>query len=327
MRTKEILTRVNEAISLINAPLRLNAALESLVRDLESQVRSEIANSKGVGNALKTITTILAGAADNGKRPGLAYPWIDAEGRQCVCDGFVLFRLREHLPLPERPADVPDPPDVAKLFPADLSAYKTLPMPSAKELRAFIAVERAKHGRRRNDFAPVWSFGEGAPSVNALYLLYAATVFPNAAEIFWQAPLSAMYIACDEGDGIVLPIRTFKETPEQLKAQREADAARRKADEERREIVSAAGEDYKVARKIANDAQAAKNAALIEAEKAADKHTKAKAMETYYGHAEDEGLARLRMYKAAMVTIEDFDIEPGELEYLLRLLHARELAA
>lgn len=325
MRTQEILTRVNEAISLIDSNASPRNALDSLARDLEGQLRSEIANSKGVGNALKTVTAILDANKDG--RVGLSYPWTDAEGRQCVCNGYVLFRLREHLPLPERPADIPDAPDVAKLIPTDLSGYKTLPMPSAKELRAFIAVERAKCGRRRNDFKPLWSFGEGAPKVNALYLLDAATIFPNAAELFWQTVVSPLYITCDEGDGIVLPVRVFEDTPEK-RAQHEADeAAQRKAEEERREIISKAGDDYKAARKDANDAQAAKNAAKIKAEKAKDNRTKSQAMQAYYKHAEAEGKARLRMYAASMIAIEDFDIEPGQFEYLVRLLHVRELAA
>ena len=74
-------------------------------------------------------------------------------------------------------------------------------------------------------------------------------------------------------------------------------------------------------------AQAAKNAAKIKAEKAKDNRTKSQAMQAYYKHAEAEGKARLRMYAASMIAIEDFDIEPGQFEYLVRLLHVRELAA
>ena len=317
MRTQEILTRVNEAIALfgdknISSPC---LAMQSLARDLEAQLRSEIANSKGVGNAVKTIVSILKGA-EKDKRYALAYPWIDGEGRQCVCNGFVAFRLRNHLPLPERPKDAGDPIDLDRIIPDDLSGYKPLPMPSAKELREFIAIERAKHtGRRRID--PVWDFGEHKPAVNACYLLHAATVFPNAAELFWASITKPLILTCADGEAVVCPIRVQGKT---------ASEEEQKAEAERRETIRKAHEDHNAWQEKAGEAQLAKNAALIEAEKATDEAAKDRAMQEYYTHAEAEGHARLQSYAAIMSVNPDYDITPDEFEYLIRMIHVREYA-
>ena len=325
MRTQEILTRVNEAIALFG-PKNISSpclAMQSLARDLEAQLRSEIANSKGVGNATKTIVGILKGA-DKNNRHSLAYPWIDGEGRQCVCDGFVAFRLRNHLPLPERPKDAGDPIDLDRVIPASLADYKPLPMPTAKEIREFIAIERAKHtGRRRID--PVWDFGEHLPAVNACYLLHAATVFPNAAELFWQSIYKPLIIACDDGDFAICPIRVEGKTAGEEECK--AEAERKAAEAERRETIRKANEDRDAWQQKAAEAQREKNAALVEAENAADEAAKAQAMQTYYEHAEAEGQARLKSYAAAQIADPEHDITLEQFEYLVKLLHVRDYAA
>lgn len=325
MRTQEILTRVNEAIALfgdnkLSAPCD---ALQTLARDLEAQLRSEIANSKGVGNATKAIVGALK-VAEKDNRRALAYPWIDSEGRQCACNGFVAFRLRNHLPLPERPKDAGDPIDLDRIVPSDLSSYKPLPMPTAKELREFIAIERAKHGGRRR-IDPVWDFGEYKPAVNACYLLNAAEVFPNAAEIFWQTITKPLVITCKDGDGVICPVRVEgkQASPEEQKAE----AERREAEAQRRETIRKAEEERDAQMKKAVEEQTAKNAALIEAENAADDEAKAKAMEAYYEHAEAEGKARVRANAAMQIVQPDWDITPEQFEYIVNLIHVREHAA
>lgn len=313
MQTQEILSRVNEIISLVESNASPLDALRSFAGDLEAQVRHEYAVSNGVGNAAKTIVGVLKDAEKYG-RHALAYPWIDAEGRQCICNGLVAFRLRNHLPLPERPKDAGETVDLDRIIPSDLTGYKTLPMPSAKELRAFIAIERAKStGRRRND--PVWDFGEHKPAVNARYLLHIATVFPNAAELFWVSIFKPLVIACDAGDGAVCPIRLQGKTPSEEE---------QKAEAERRETIRKALDDRNAAQEEAASAQTEKNAALIDAENANCDAAKDNAMRRYYEHAEAEGRARLRSYAAARIADPDFDITPDQFGYLVCLLHARE---
>lgn len=323
MRTQEILTRVNEAIGYFGDKLCTSRdVLESLARDLEAQLRLEIANSKGVSNAVKTITALLKPEL-KGARPGLAYPWVDAEGRQCVCNGFVAFRMRNHLPLPERPANAGEGIDLDRVFPSDTTGYKALPMPSAKEIREFIAVERAKFTGRPKNFEPVWDFGPEAPSVNAHYLLDAATVFPNAETILWNTLVSILVIKCEDGDAALCPLRTNKRQP-QPASEEERKAV--EAEQQRRENIRKAHDEYNAAQKEAGEAQMTRHKAHIEAENASDDATKAKAMQTYYEHCDIEAKARLRSYAAAMIFDADYDITTGQFEYLVHLLYAREYA-
>ena len=101
MQTHEILSRVNDAISLVEANNSPLDALKSLASGLEAQVRHEVAKSSGSGNAVKTVEAMLKPMLES--RTALAYAWIDSKGRQCICDGFQAYRLKKHLPLPKRP--------------------------------------------------------------------------------------------------------------------------------------------------------------------------------------------------------------------------------
>lgn len=210
MTTQEILTRVMDIAQLAstsNATGTLQNTINALQKDLAAQVRTETAKSAGKGNAKRTIDAILRNVRKEGARTSLHYAWIDSENRQCFCDGFQAYRLKDHLPTEERPADAGDPIALEKIFP-DASQYEQLPLPSYAELKAFVSVERARIGRK-ND--PVWYFGEGKPAVNAVYLL-------NALAIFQDATLSCtrddryrlhnpLYISSANGDGILCPVR------------------------------------------------------------------------------------------------------------------------
>ena len=122
MRTQDILARVNEAIALFDDRCSPRETLDALRNDLEAQIRTEIANSKGVGNAVKVIEKILA-VTKKDNRMNLAYPWIDPQGRQCVCNGYVAYRLKNHLPLPERPDEAGEAIDLDRIFPASLQIF------------------------------------------------------------------------------------------------------------------------------------------------------------------------------------------------------------
>lgn len=334
MNTQEILTRVNDALGECtpgNVPYYLTHKLQTLSGDLEAQLRREIAASKGVGNAAKVISAMLK--AQESSRKSLSYPWIDGEGRQCACDGFQAYRLREHLPLVDRPDDAGEPVDLARVFPASLDGWKRLPMPSVKELRAFIAVERSKHpGRRKAD--AIWDFGPHAPSVNAQYLLNAATVFPNAAELFWNTLVSPVVLTCEQGDAVVLPIRTDKtmEQPtddeckaiEAENAQKERNARYAK---ERADTMRQAREDAAAALEDSKNAQYAQAKALHdakEADTAQDAAAKDAAMQAYYDACEAEGKARLRQHAATLVFDPTLYMEPVDFAAILGKLYVRE---
>ena len=220
MTTQEILSRVNEAYGFFDNPITPAAqALKALADDLEAQLRAEIARSKGCGNAVKSLERIMKGVGES--RPAIRHPWIDGEGRQCVCDGFVAFRLRNPLPLHDRPKDAGEPIDLDRIFPTDLSKHQALSMPSVTELRQAISVQKAQFTGKAKNFTPRWHFGPEKPVVNAQFLLDAATIFPNAAEIFWISTISPLVIRCAEGDALILPIRIFDD--ESPKATDQAD--------------------------------------------------------------------------------------------------------
>ncbi|MBQ7052342.1 MAG: hypothetical protein IJN79_06060 [Clostridia bacterium] len=213
MKTELILTRVNE----ISAHLKDGAldftgqtALRTLISDLAEQVRMETAASNGAGNAAKTISAMLKRIRkDQEGRTALHYAWIDAKGRQCVCDSYRAFRLTEHLPLEDRPADAGDPIDLDKIVPVITpEQYYALPLPSVGELKAHIALERA--GKVRGDTI-LWYFGDDAPTVDAMYLMDVLAVLPDAAEVYVQRGeagiRSPMLIKGIRGEAILLPVR------------------------------------------------------------------------------------------------------------------------
>lgn len=210
MKTEHILARVNDALAPLNAARpdadATRAALQLLASDLAEQVRMESAASKGAGNAAKTIQAILTKLRKKDHRTALHYAWVDAKGRQCVCDGFRAFRLTEHLPMEDRPADAGDPIDLDKVVPAiTQDTHYALPLPSIAELKAHIAIERA--AKR----SPLWDFGDAAPTVNAEYLRDLLTVLPDAAEIYVQRGrtgiASVMLAKGERGEAILLPVR------------------------------------------------------------------------------------------------------------------------
>ena len=344
MNTQQILARVHDAMqpyeAIVNAADSRSYSAESvasdmrdrlanLAADLEAQVRNEIAASKGVGSALKAMNAVLN---KDDPRECLRYPWIDAEGRQCVCDGFQAYRLREHLPLIERPDDAGTPIDLEKIIPSNLDGWKELTPPAAKELRAFIAVERAKQGGRRKDFVALWSFGDDAPTVNAQYLLNAVTIFPDM-RLFWNTLVSPLVIVSERGDGVVLPIRTTK-----TQAKPATDAERRAIEREQQERERhhrEIAEEAKARLQARRDADAAwddVHAAQKAQLNAMDRMSKAGAAESdadknaYLDACEAEAKARLRHYAATIVFDERHSMTPEEFENIVRKLYRHDAA-
>ena len=205
MKTEISLARVNEVLALNDEPATARCKLEALSADLAEQVRTEYAASRGEANAARTISALLKANKKDSGRTALHYAWIDGKGRQCVCDGFRAFRLNEALPLEERPADAGDPLNLDKVVPDIRNGYAAVALPSAKEVKAFIALERAAKGRK---VSLVWDFGKGKPAVNAAYLLDLLNVLPDATEIYCGGPFAPLYAKSARGDAVLLPVRS-----------------------------------------------------------------------------------------------------------------------
>lgn len=257
MKTEIILARVNEVLALNDDDLSTaRCKLEALSADLAEQVRAEYAASRGEANAARTISALLKANKKDSGRTALHYAWIDGKGRQCVCDGFRAFRLNEALPLEERPADAGEPLNLDKVVPDIRRGYAAAALPGAKEVKAFIALERAAKGLK---VSPVWDFGKGKPAVNAAYLLDLLNVLPDAAEIYCGGPFSPMYAKSERGDAVLLPVRAeaknaeYAEYAEAQRARQQAakDAADR--DKFRADVLGNMLEKYN--ERVQNDPQ------------------------------------------------------------------------
>ena len=205
MNTQNTLNRLNAILSMPESTVR--TAITNLIAELEGDLRAEIAKSSGTGSAQKVITKMLKAVVDT--RPGLGYAWNDAEDRQCVCDGYRAFRLKNHLPLAPRPDSVGKGIDLDAIFPtAENFAVKFLPisLPSITEVKQYIAIEKAKDKHAEI----LWHFGPDMPAVNAYYLADLITVLPTADTVWYKDLNSPLYARCGEGDAVLLPMRTSK---------------------------------------------------------------------------------------------------------------------
>lgn len=308
MNTQEILARVNDAMAPYAAIERaedsrsynadsiaydMKVRIAQLAADLEAQVRMECAASKGATNATRTITKMLARCKKESFRTSLHYAWTDGEGRQCVCDGYRAFRFKEPLPLEPRPENAGEAIDLDKIMPNGRD-YAATPLPSAQELRSYIAIEKAKSGGKRGT-CPLWDFGEGKPVVRADYLLDLVQVFPDAAEIFYgvgEKLLSPLFVRCDAGEAILLPVRANRVVAEIAAARK----AKEDADQAIKAQAEAEGRDPEYIRER-------------EERRAKRKAAAKKAL--------DDNLSRIRM---EMALSEDYALELDEFEYLVNLM-------
>lgn len=322
MNTQEILARVCDAMSPFSAieqaedsrsynaesvALDMHERLSALRADLEAQLRLEIAASKGSVSATRTLTKLLDRCKKESDRVSLHYAWQDAEGRQCICDGYRAFRLREPLPLEPRPADADDPVNLDAIMPKVIgSGYASIPLPSAKEIREHIAIEKARRGLKRGE-SPVWDFGPGKPAVNASYLLDLVNVFPDATEIFYQQnALRPLYVRCERGDAVLLPVRTARAVAEAAAA-RDAEANERRALEARAKELGIDPMELKEreARKKEREARKAKRKA----------------------DAEKAFANRLQLIRNEMSLNPNYSLEPDEFAELVALMDAAQQVA
>lgn len=307
MTTQEILTRVNAARAIIAkdeqyaCPGTVYGELSFIIRDLEAQLRMESAASKGTTNATRTITKMLNYVKKHDYRESLHYAWLDSEGRQCVCDGYRAYRLKEPLPLEPRPENAGETFDLNGVIPKDLRDYAATPLPSLQEVKAHIAIERAKYTGKRGGFVALWDFGEGKPVVNAEYLRDLLQVFPDAAEIFHgvgEKLMSPLFVRCDAGDAILLPVRTNRTTAEI--------AAARQAKEDERKALEARAEEQGIDPEVLRERE--------------ERRAKRKAM------AKKTLADQLAHIRIEMTLSEDYALELDEFKYLVDLIAQVEAA-
>lgn len=201
--SEKVLARLHEILAM--NPAEMPAPLRDLAADVSAMVRSDYASQKGVSSPLRTMNALIKACRKHTFREEFYYAWTDGKGRQCWTDAVIAFRLVDHLPLEPRPDHLrPEPIDLDKIFPASFEGYTRLDLPSLKDVRASIAVQRAENGSRE---IPLWDFGFRRPLVDAKLLLDAMTVLPGATEIYFKSHLAPLFIRCAAGEAALFPCR------------------------------------------------------------------------------------------------------------------------
>lgn len=154
------------------------------------------------------------------------YPWTDAEGRQCFCDGYRVYRLQKALPdMPVMPENL-TPADPSRFFkPLEVGAVVEVPAPDAEAVRAFI--KNPNRGKLPFDF------GEDMPAANPNYLLDLLRLFPGAAWYVQERPADresgAIYIVHDAGSALLMPCRKGKDAAARAVVREATEKAKREA--------------------------------------------------------------------------------------------------
>lgn len=187
-----------------------NAAdiIEALKEEAAAEIRREEAKNGGKLNRTKAAERVIKSAkASQPFRECFHGAWTDAAGRQCICDSFQAYRLREALPLEPIPPKE-SPLDLNRIF--TKNDGEPLALPDVGELRAYIKTEKARKKATKNDKTPpLYDFGDGLPAVNAEYLLTALEILPGCtATASKQYPATrSIYFESEAGDGIICPVR------------------------------------------------------------------------------------------------------------------------
>lgn len=155
--------------------------------------KDALGKSKG-GTAYSALKRVIKGASD--ARPGLKGVWTDAEGRQCVCDGYHAIRLKTPVEGFETVAGM----DLNNVWVSDAGLVTELPIPTPGELKI--------NKRKLTTGASVYDFGDGLPLVNAAYLKNIMDCLPDAKAYVTDHPLTRPIVfKSDRGDALLLPVR------------------------------------------------------------------------------------------------------------------------
>lgn len=173
-----------------------NEKIAPLLR-VYSELRDRI-GKKSVGSG---TFSVLKKMAENPEKQLLNGYFIGKNGMHIVCDGYRAVRLSKTI---EGIPECQGIPSVDKLVDdTKAAAVNSVPLPSAGEVKAYIAQEIAA-GVEKKDV--VWWWGDNTPGVSAKYLLDMMVLFPDAENFMYSTEKSTMYIADGHGDGILCPV-------------------------------------------------------------------------------------------------------------------------
>jgi hypothetical protein len=209
MKATAILERTEKFLKLTESKnfIDLWAELKALREEAAAEIRREEAKNGGKLNRTKAAERVIKSAKSyQAAHECFHGAWIDSAGRQCLCDSFQAYRLREALPLETLPEKI-SPIDLNRIISKNLGA--TLELPDVGTLRAFIKTEKARKKAAKDKSLIIYDFGEGLPAVNAEYLLNALEILPGctATASRENSQLRAIYFESPDGDGILMPVR------------------------------------------------------------------------------------------------------------------------
>ena len=131
------------------------------------------------------------------------------DGRFCICDGYRFVRFVRDLP--SLPRVEQRPIDTGKLVKAAVAEAEGLvPLPTVADLKAFLAADKAKGGKR----SP-YPLEGGRWWCNPQFLLDMLQALPGCRAWWPKGPLKPMYFEADNGDGLLLPVRPPQQTEQQ----------------------------------------------------------------------------------------------------------------
>lgn len=168
----------------------INSALE-----IYAMAKDELGKAKS-GTAYSAYKRIVK--RNKNVRRNLEGVWTDAEGRCCVCDGYLAVRMNKPVDGFETVSGV----DLDKIFPAPgyFSDPVELTLPTPGELK--LNKKKLYKGKA------VYDFGDDLPCVDAAFLKDVMDCLPGAKAITENHATNKMiYFTSDKGDAILLPVR------------------------------------------------------------------------------------------------------------------------
>lgn len=166
-----------------------------------AELRERVA-AKSCGSAIQAVKRLIRTCARNDMR-GV---WKSADGSAwCCCDGQREVRLKNVSGVPVLEQSFPNLE--AQIDGCAKAASKSLRLPTAAELKTYIAAEKSAGVKPDS---PWYWWGSDTPAVNASFLLDMVTIFPDCKEARYRTELSPLYFCGDNGDGILLPVRRAK---------------------------------------------------------------------------------------------------------------------
>ena len=195
-----------------------------LARMLERDAYAEAAKSSGRGAQLKAMERIVK-RAKGVCRPGTHGTFDCESGARAITDGAMAVRIKNSdVVMPERiPDGVAPGLDVDKILDPLTSTCEAVEL----DLAAIKARDKTKRAEMRRRFGrvpkgtgPVWRIENPKTGAdwyfNPQLIIDALESLPGAATCMAASRGDSLYVASDDGDALVLPIRTSAVKPFQI---------------------------------------------------------------------------------------------------------------